>query len=174
MIARWLPLWVAMVSCNAWLLAPTDASTAGAGAGATAAADCHVDGDCVLLPELTCCGECPPAPPFQAAPRWVLDGMLVENETTCSYDTRPCPPRACDRVPRGCVARATCERGRCVVASSGCGAWLATAAPDRTRRAMSGIVGEAGRGASRARSAAIQPPCTDRCAWGAARRELRR
>jgi hypothetical protein len=173
MIARWLPLWVAMVSCNAWLLAPTDAAST-AGAGATAAADCRVDDDCVLLPELTCCGECPPAPPFQAAPRRVLDGMLVENETSCSYDTRPCPPRACDRVPRGCVARATCEAGRCVVAASGCGAWLAAAAPDRTRGEMSGVVGEAGRGASRARSAAIQPRCTDHCAWGAARRELRR
>lgn len=171
MIARWLPLWAAIVSCNAWLLAPADEASS---PGPAAAADCRVDDDCVLLPELTCCGECPPAPPFEAAPRWVLDGMLVEHETTCSRDTRPCPPRACQRVPRGCVARAACEAGRCVVRSTGCEAWLAAAAPDRAPDPVSGIVGEVGRGASRARSAAIQPPCTARCAWGAARRELRR
>lgn len=172
MIARWLPLWAAMVSCNAWLLArPGDAPASAADA------ECHADADCVLLPaELTCCHECPPAPPFHAAPRWVLDGMLVESETTCSYDTRPCAEDACDPVPAGCVARAVCEAGRCVVAASGCGERLASESvfaagwPDRTSAALSASVG----GVTCARTAGIQARCERRGAPAAARREVRR
>ena len=146
MIARWLSVWAAMVACNAWLLAPVSDAPA-------ANAECHADDDCVLLPsELSCCGECPPAPPFHAAPRWVLDGMLVEAETTCSYDTRACAPMACDPVPPGCIARPACEAGRCVARTSGCGEHLAS---DRPRGALSGSVG----GGEIARIVAIQAAC---------------
>ena len=85
------------------------------------AARCSRDVDCVLLPSvLSCCGECPPAPPFEAAARWVLDGMLLENETVCAASSRLCQPTVCDAVPDECVARAECSDGRCVVAATGC------------------------------------------------------
>lgn len=83
-------------------------------------AQCTRDDDCVLLPSvLTCCVECPPAPPFEAAPAAVLDGMLVENETVCA-DGRSCARIPCERIPEPCVARAACVDGRCVAQSSGC------------------------------------------------------
>lgn len=84
-------------------------------------AQCARDDECVLLPTaLTCCIECPPAPPFEAAPSWVLDGMLIENETVCAEPRHLCPPVTCEPLPEGCVARAACVAGRCVVLSQGC------------------------------------------------------
>lgn len=97
------------------------ARPAGGDQGTDQTAQCERDGDCVLLPSaLTCCIECPPAPPFEAAPSWVLDGMLVQNETDCAARDRACPEVRCDPVPEGCRARAACADGRCVAVTSGC------------------------------------------------------
>lgn len=85
------------------------------------AVQCVRDDDCVLLPSaLTCCVECPPAPPFEPAPSWVLGGMLVQHETDCAERVRACPEVRCEPIPEGCVARAACVDGRCVAVSSGC------------------------------------------------------
>ena len=82
---------------------------------------CARDKDCVLLPSvLTCCNECPPAPPFEAAPTWVLDGMLIENETDCAEPRHLCLPDACDPVPARCVARAACIAGTCIAVANAC------------------------------------------------------
>jgi hypothetical protein len=84
-------------------------------------AECVRDDDCVLLPSaLTCCVECPPAPPFEPAPSWVLGGMLVQNETDCAGRDRACPEVRCEPVPEGCRARAACAGGRCVAVTLGC------------------------------------------------------
>jgi hypothetical protein len=83
------------------------------------AIECVRDDDCVLLPRVTCCGECAPSPPYEAAPRWVLDGMLVEAETTCARSSRPCTPPVCD-LPTTCVPHAACTEGRCQVSTRGC------------------------------------------------------
>jgi len=84
-------------------------------------AQCVRDDDCVLLPSaLTCCIECPPGPPFEPAPSWVLAGMLIQNETDCAERVRACPDVRCDPVPEGCRARAACAAGRCVAVTSGC------------------------------------------------------
>jgi hypothetical protein len=95
------------------------------GAGARPAGEstqCLRDDDCALLPSaLTCCVECPPAPPFEPAPSWVLGGMLIQLETDCAQLDRACPEVRCEPVPAGCVARAACVNGRCVAVSSGCG-----------------------------------------------------
>ena len=89
-------------------------------APASEAAQCVRDDDCELLPSaLTCCIECPPAPPFEAVPDWVIGGLLIENETKCA-EPKLCPEVTCDPVPLGCEARAACERGRCVVVANGC------------------------------------------------------
>lgn len=86
------------------------------------AAQCVRDDDCALLPSvLTCCIECPPAPPFEPVPSWVLGGMLVQHETDCAYYDRACPEVGCEPVPPGCLARAACADGRCVAVTSGCG-----------------------------------------------------
>jgi hypothetical protein len=83
---------------------------------------CLRDDDCALLPvALTCCVECPPAPPFEPVPSWVLGGMLIQLETDCAQLDRACPEVRCEPVPEGCVARAACVNGRCVAVSSGCG-----------------------------------------------------
>lgn len=82
--------------------------------------DCVRDDDCVLMPYVTCCGECPPAPPFEAAPRTELDAVLIELETTCALDRRECAAPACDPRPAGCYAKAACVAGRCVVETDGC------------------------------------------------------
>ena len=84
-------------------------------------AECVVDQDCALLPYVNCCGECPPAPPFEVGTREDLDAIFIELETRCAEDTRECTAPVCDPVPRGCSARAACEAGRCVVATDGCG-----------------------------------------------------
>ncbi len=79
------------------------------------------DDDCVLLPaDLTCCIECPPVPPYEAAPSWVLDGMLIENETECAERTSICPEIPCAQQVEGCTARAACRHGRCVAIATGC------------------------------------------------------
>lgn len=84
-------------------------------------AQCLRDDDCALLPsQMTCCIECPPAPPFEAAPSWVLDGMLVESETACAESTRLCPEVQCESVPSGCTARAACVARRCIAITEGC------------------------------------------------------
>lgn len=83
--------------------------------------DCGRDEDCVLLPVVTCCGECPPAPPFEAITREALDAVLIENEWKCGAHPRACDARACEPRPRGCYARAACVGSRCVVESEGCG-----------------------------------------------------
>ncbi len=83
-------------------------------------ADCEIDADCVLMPWVTCCGECPPAPPFEAAPRDALDAVLIESEQRCALDRRECEPPVCDPVPAGCWAKAACEANRCVVKTDGC------------------------------------------------------
>jgi hypothetical protein len=82
---------------------------------------CVRDDDCVLLPSaLTCCVECPPAPPFEPAPSWVLGGMLIQHETDCAERDRACQEVRCDPVPAGCAARAACVNRRCVAVTSGC------------------------------------------------------
>jgi len=85
------------------------------------APECVHDEDCVLLPAaLTCCIECAPAPSFEAAPSWVLDGMLIENETECAEPRHLCPEITCEPVPETCVARPACAAGRCVAVTKGC------------------------------------------------------
>ena len=82
---------------------------------------CVRDDDCALLPSaLTCCVECPPAPPFEPAPSWVLGGMLIQHETDCAERDRACQEVRCEPVPEGCVARAACVNGRCVAVTAGC------------------------------------------------------
>ena len=89
--------------------------------GGEAAAQCVRDDDCVLLPSaLTCCVECPPAPPFESVPSWVLGGMLIQLETDCAERDRACQAVRCEPVPEGCVARAGCVNGRCVAVTAGC------------------------------------------------------
>lgn len=97
-----------------------------AGCGQMAApaedAECVVDEDCVMIPYVTCCGECPPEPPFEAGPREELDAILIEMETRCALERRPCEAPVCAARPPGCYVRAACERGRCVAETDGCDA----------------------------------------------------
>lgn len=81
---------------------------------------CVRDQDCALLPYVTCCGECPPAPPFEVGTREALDAIFIESEQRCAEDRRPCTPPVCERPPRGCYARAACQAGVCVVQAEGC------------------------------------------------------
>jgi hypothetical protein len=126
MRSRWLVALVLWTGCGV--------REARAGHGARTEAprgdECTIDSDCVLMPEVTCCGECPPAPPFEAAPRESLDAVLIEAEERCATDLRPCTPPVCDPVPRGCWAKAACDDGRCVAATDGC----VIAGADRTPR----------------------------------------
>jgi hypothetical protein len=91
--------------------------------------ECVVDDDCGLVPAtLNCCGECPPAPPFEAVPRSELDAMLIELETTCAERSIGCASvPACEPVPAGCHASAACTAGRCVVVEDGCGPLVSVA-----------------------------------------------
>jgi len=85
------------------------------------APQCTRDEDCVLLPAaLTCCVECPPAPPFEPAPRWVLDGMLIEQETRCATPRSSCPEVSCAAPRPGCEARPACIQERCSFIETGC------------------------------------------------------
>jgi len=90
-------------------------------ASSAAPTECRSDDDCTLLPaQLTCCGECPPAPPFEAVTRHEMDAILLERETTCSQSTRLCQPPVCEPRLRSCSAQARCSVGRCVVDETGC------------------------------------------------------
>ena len=115
---------LALGTCQRGLLelpAEEEPAAGVAGAAASEGAECASDNDCALLPAaLTCCVECPPAPPFEPAPGWVLAGMLIQNEAECAERDRACPVVRCDPVPRGCAARAACAAGRCIAAASGC------------------------------------------------------
>lgn len=84
-------------------------------------AQCWRDEDCMLVPgALTCCAECPPAPPFEAEPVWVVDGMYIENENRCLATEITCGEIDCPRIPAGCSARAACTAGRCTAVTTGC------------------------------------------------------
>ena len=106
---------------SAWLLLALAACDKVAGSLPAVDAQCVRDTDCTLVPsELTCCQECPPAPPYEAAPVWVVDGMYIENEDRCLATDHVCPAIQCASVPPGCSARAVCAEGRCVAVASGC------------------------------------------------------
>ena len=83
---------------------------------------CRVDDECTLMPSvMNCCGECDPAPPFEAVPRTTVDARLLELETVCGQRTNVCEPMDCDVSPPGCQASATCVAGHCmVVQNSAC------------------------------------------------------
>jgi len=90
---------------------------------AQAEVECTRDVDCVLLPYVTCCGECPPVPPFDVGPISHLDAILIESEQVCAERRATCEvPLECEPVPAGCEARASCVSGACVVVEAGCGA----------------------------------------------------
>lgn len=103
-----------LAACDSWpSLATSEAESS---------AQCVRDEDCTLVPSaLTCCAECPPAPPFRAAPLWTVDRMYIENEHRCLATEIGCPEITCARVQAGCTARATCARGRCTAVTTGCG-----------------------------------------------------
>lgn len=84
-------------------------------------AECLVDDDCGLAPAfVSCCVECPPAPPFEAMTRTELDALWWDLESRCAESSSACVPVSCPVVPRGCVARAVCDSGRCRVIETGC------------------------------------------------------
>ncbi|MCB9563981.1 MAG: hypothetical protein H6708_26595 [Kofleriaceae bacterium] len=103
-------------------VSPRPPPAAGVGTGAVPRLDCVVDDDCVLLPDITCCDECAPAPPFEVGTIASLDALLIENEHRCAVERASCehvPP--CAIIPEGCTAHAACADGRCVVVERGCG-----------------------------------------------------
>jgi hypothetical protein len=88
----------------------------------TGDAECVRDDDCALLPYATCCGECPPEPPYEAGSRQELDAIFIELESRCGLDRRPCEPPVCVARPAGCYVRAACRAGECVAETDGpCG-----------------------------------------------------
>jgi hypothetical protein len=89
--------------------------------------ECTADTDCVILPALvTCCGECEPVPPFDAARRTILEDLRSD----CVPRERLCDPPVCSPKPPGCEARAACVRGRCrVVANDRCESRIERASP---------------------------------------------
>jgi hypothetical protein len=118
---------IALAACSSVEMPPT---TSEPGSSPAYRADagpadlaCTGDRDCVLLPYVTCCGECPPAPPFEAGSIHDLDAILIESEQICAERRVSCldVTLACDVVPRGCEARPACVAGRCVVVEVGCG-----------------------------------------------------
>lgn len=83
--------------------------------------ECEADRDCVLMPaKVTCCGECEPVPPFEAATRATLDWLRADTAAHCAPE-RLCDSPPCAEAPVGCEARAVCRNGRCVVHETGCG-----------------------------------------------------
>jgi hypothetical protein len=80
--------------------------------------ECIADGDCVVMPELSCCEECPPAAPFAAGTRAALDAALIENEERCAMKDVDCADWSCP--PAACEVRAVCEAGRCAAIAEGC------------------------------------------------------
>lgn len=82
--------------------------------------ECANDGDCVLFVErVTCCGDCPPVPPFEAVPRTLLDELRQELDDRCAPREHFCDPPECPATPSGCEARAVCRAGTCSVATNG-------------------------------------------------------
>ena len=54
-----------------------------------APAECVRDADCALVPSLiTCCGECEPAPPFEAVTKPLLEAVRNETDAQCAPATR--------------------------------------------------------------------------------------
>lgn len=83
--------------------------------------ECVIDGDCELVPVITCCEECAPVPPFESVPRSSIDTLLLETEERCLRDTRACSAwQRCEPPPQGCVATARCHQGRCSFVATGC------------------------------------------------------
>jgi hypothetical protein len=80
--------------------------------------ECIADADCVVMPELSCCEECPPAAPFAAGTRAALDAALIENEERCANKDVDCAQQSCP--PQPCEVRAVCEAGRCAAIADGC------------------------------------------------------
>lgn len=83
-------------------------------------AECAADTDCVLMPELGCCGECPPLTPFEAVTRAELDAAIIEEDEHCATEDWDCDAFQCSGMLPGCQAKASCHDGQCVVASNGC------------------------------------------------------
>lgn len=80
---------------------------------------CTRDDDCVLVPSLiTCCGECQPAPPFEAVPLGRLASRRTAASEMCLPSTRGCEPPVCPAVIQGCEVRAICAAGSCAVEAS--------------------------------------------------------
>lgn len=113
--ASWLAAFVA-----GFALVPCDQRPRGPEGAATAEIECNRDEDCTLLPVITCCGECPPEPPFEAVTIPELDGVLIELEERCATERRSCAPPVCAPAPRRCEARAACAGGECVVLRGRC------------------------------------------------------
>jgi len=85
--------------------------------------ECSRDADCVLMPYVTCCGECPPSPPFDVGSIHDLDAILIEREQVCAERRPACEVSPqCEPVPAGCEARAACVSGACLVIETGCAA----------------------------------------------------
>lgn len=83
--------------------------------------ECVVDDDCVLMPSaINCCGECPPAPPYDAVSGEELASLLIQLETDCAEWTRLCEPPACEIISQRCEPRAICVEGRCRTDAAGC------------------------------------------------------
>jgi hypothetical protein len=122
MMMRWAILILALAACGDVTTPPAPGAPSVGQPGSPGDAECVRDEDCALLPEVTCCGECPPSPPFAVGPTTALDAILIEAEQRCAKDVRPCKPLRCEPVPRGCYARAGCANGRCIVESEGCAA----------------------------------------------------
>jgi hypothetical protein len=74
----------------------------------------------VLFPVLSCCGECPPAAPFEAVTRAELDAALIEDEQRCAIEDHDCTRHACEPRPAGCAPRAACVDTRCAALAPGC------------------------------------------------------
>ncbi len=82
--------------------------------------ECTADADCVLMPELGCCGECPSPAPYEAVTRAELDAQIIEDDEQCATDDWDCDTFTCSASPVGCKARAACKEGQCIVTSNGC------------------------------------------------------
>ncbi len=121
-----------------------DLSEAPEDLGSAVEPECKVDDDCILMPsEMTCCGKCDPAPPFEAVPRSAVDSRLIELETECASRTRWCESPVCDITPPGCAADAACIAGRCQAIAAGCDVRIAdrvagTAATERVCESIDG------------------------------------
>jgi hypothetical protein len=80
------------------------------------ARECVEDQDCALRPSVvTCCGTCPAARPFEAAPVGILEMALREADVACGPTARFCEPPACPIEETGSDVRAACVANRCAV-----------------------------------------------------------